>query len=117
MAINIPSKSDKRASELRDAVRLLAWDAYKLENNLKGNAAFEAYETFNDEWKKHEIQLMNLAAIEKFIVNLGYTSDEVMTMRSETYTRKAQMNANQAQSTDVTSNNRAKVPSFDELPY
>lgn len=93
MTINIPSKSEKHASELRDAVRLLAWDAYKLENSLKGDDAFNGYTSFNDEWKTHEIQTMNLMQIEKFIKNLGYTSDELMKMRQETYERKASLKA------------------------
>ncbi|MEG3981855.1 hypothetical protein QUA08_13875 [Microcoleus sp. T3B2] len=114
VAINIPSKSEKRASELRDAVRLLAWDSYKLENNLKGKAAFEGYAVFNDEWKEHEIQEMNLAAIEKFIKSLGYTPEEMMILRSETYTKKAQMNSKSANST---STERSEAPSFDEVPY
>ncbi|MEG4302400.1 hypothetical protein [Microcoleus sp. D3_18a_C4] len=114
MAINIPSKSEKRASELRDAVRLLAWDSYKLENNLKGKAAFEGYAVFNEEWQEHEIQGMNLAAIEKFIKSLGYTPDEVMKMREETYARKSQMNAQSASSSSTA---RSEAPSFDEVPY
>ncbi|MEG3842619.1 hypothetical protein QT986_20605 [Microcoleus sp. herbarium14] len=114
MAINIPSKSEKRASELRDAVRLLAWDSYKLENNLKGEAAFKGYEPFNEEWLEHEIHEMNLDAIEKFITSLGYTSAEVMTARTETYTKKAQMNATRSSST---STQRTEKTSYDEVPY
>ena len=115
MSINIPTKSEKRASELRDAVRLLAWDSYKLENSLKGEAAFKGYEPFNEEWKEHEVQSMDLAAIEKFITSLGYTSAEVMTARNETYLKKAQMNA--TRSTSSTSTERTEKTSYDEVPY
>ena len=107
MALNIPSKSEKRASELRDAVRLLAWDAYKIENNLKGQKAFDGYESFNDEWKQHEIHTMNLVQIEKFIKNLGYGADELMNMRKETYERKSSFKAKDK----ATSNN------VDDIPY
>lgn len=109
MALNIPSKSEKRASELRDAVRLLAWDAYKIENSLKGEDAFNGYESFNDEWKLHEIHEWNLVQIEKFIKNLGYTADELMNMRQETYERKSAFKAK----------DKAKATSknVDDIPY
>jgi len=112
MAINIPSKSEKRASELRDAVRLLAWASYKTENNLKGKQAFDGYEVFNEEWKEHEIQTMNLVELEKFIKSLGYTSEEVMAMREETYLRKSQMN-NQSSTISTVS----KTFETSEIPY
>lgn len=115
MAINIPSKSQKRTSELRDAVRLLAWDSYKLENSLKGEAAFKGYASFNEEWVAHEIQEMNLVAIEKFITSLGYTPEEVLNMRSETYQKKAEMNANS--SNGSSSKRTEKTSSYDEIPY
>ncbi|PSB52159.1 hypothetical protein C7B67_08205 [filamentous cyanobacterium Phorm 6] len=110
MAINISSKSQKRASELRDAVRLLAWDSYKIENSLKGQAAFDGYSSFTEEWKEHEIHGMILPAIEKFITDLGYTAEEVMNMRSETYQKKAEMNGNTSKRTEKTS-------SYEEIPY
>ncbi|MGB8689585.1 MAG: hypothetical protein WCD53_19910 [Microcoleus sp.] len=116
MAINIPSKSEKHASELRDAVRLLAWDAYKLENSLKGNDAFNGYASFNDEWKDHEIQTMNLVQIEKFIKNLGYTTDELMKMRQETYERKALFKAKDKDNETSTDWTESNVKNFD-VPY
>jgi|JFJP01.1.fsa_nt_gi hypothetical protein len=92
MAIVIPSKSEKRASELRDGLRLLAWEAYKFANNLKGQDAFNGYSDFNDEWKEHDIQKLDVKGLEKLIMSLGYTSEELMQMREETYQRKAEMN-------------------------
>lgn len=115
MAINIPTKSEKHASELRDAVRLLAWDAYKVENNLKGQKAFDGYEGFNQEWKTHDVQTMNLVQIEKFIKTLGYTTEEVMKLREETYQRKALMK-NQKISTESTEWTESNVKNFD-VPY
>jgi hypothetical protein len=94
MAIIIPSKSEKRASELRDGLRLLAWEAYKIANNLKGQDAFNGYSQFNDEWKEHDIQKLDVKGIEKLIVSLGYTIDELMQIREETYQRKAEFNKN-----------------------
>lgn len=111
MAINIPTKSEKRASELRDGVRLLAWESYKIENSLKGQKAFDGYECFNDEWKEHEIHGFNLVAVEKFIKSLGYTPEEVLALRSEVYERKAKMNGQK--STISTST----ISTFDEAPY
>ena len=110
MAINIPTKSEKRASELRDGIRLLAWSSYKIENNLKGQAAFDGYEVFNAEWLEHEVQTMNLVAIEKFIKNLGYTSEEIITLREGTYVRKSEMNGKKSISTST-------VSTTEEIPY
>ena len=47
--ISIPSKSDKQASQLRDSLRVIAWNQYKIDNQVKG---LEAYEEFALEWQK-----------------------------------------------------------------
>jgi len=50
MALNIPSFTEKRASQLRDAIRIIAWDTYKSENKVKGkDEAYKAYEKFSFE--------------------------------------------------------------------
>lgn len=115
MPLNIPSKSEKRASELRDAVRLLAWDAYKIENGLKGQQAFDGYDSFNDEWKLHEIHEWNLVKIEKFIKDLGYAADELMNMRLETYERKSAFKAKDKAKAKATSKN--VDVDVDDIPY
>ena len=80
--ISIPSKSDKEVSQLRDSLRILAWQQYKADNQVKG---LEAYEEFAHEWQNHEIQKMDLKAIEKLIKELGYSVNEITDIRSNYY--------------------------------
>lgn len=91
MTINIPSKSDKQASQLRDGLRILAWNQYKIDNQVKG---LEAYEEFSDEWKTHEIQQLSLKEIQKLIKDLGYSDNEILVIRSEYYRNREQLNGN-----------------------
>ena len=95
--INIPSKSDKQASQLRDALRILAWQTYKSENKVSG---LEGYEAFSAEWTAHEIQKLDLKGLQKFIRELGYTDTEMLQVRAEYYRKREQTNDNA--SLDVT---------------
>ena len=103
--ICIPSKSDKEASQLRDCLRILAWQQYKIENQVKG---LEAYEEFANEWKNHEVQKMNLKALEKLIKELGYSINEITNIRSEYYQNKQQINIQE---------NVNQEQNLDEIPY
>lgn len=105
MAINIPSKSDKQASQLRDGLRVLAWNQYKLDNQVKG---LEAYEEFDSEWKAHEIQNMSLKEIQKLIKDLGYSDNEILLIRSEYYRNREQLNGNA---------NKPVAEIKEEIPY
>ncbi|MFB2983403.1 hypothetical protein [Microseira sp. BLCC-F43] len=83
MAINIPSKKAKQESQIRDALRILAWQAYKAENqNIRG---LEGYEQFLVEWNEHEVQKMDLPKLTKLIGELGYTVNELINIRNEYY--------------------------------
>ena len=107
--ISIPSKSDIQASQLRDSLRVLAWNQYKIDNQVKG---LEAYEEFAHEWQNHEIQQMNLKAIQKLIKDLGYSVDEMLQIRSEYYRKREQMNGNASVSV-----NETQEKNLDEIPY
>jgi len=96
--ITIPSKSQKERSILLDALRLMAWQEFKLENKEEVNgkdAAFKAYqEQFAPEWEKHDIQKKDLPSLLKLIADLGYSKEELLEMRSKHYDRRSQFNGN-----------------------
>ncbi|MEH2212919.1 hypothetical protein [Nostoc sp.] len=90
MAINILSKSVKRLSQLKDAIRILAWEQYKIENKeVKG---LEGYQLFAEEWQAHEIHDMSQAEFDKFIAGLGYTEADLVAERSRYYNKRNQIN-------------------------
>ena len=87
MAIVIPSKSEKQASQLRDAIRILAWAEFKASNesDLKG---LDLYDLFKKEWLEHEIHSMNLSQIVAFAKDLDYSPTELMNLRAQYYANK-----------------------------
>ncbi len=89
MAISIPNRNDKRASQIRDAIRILAWQEYKNANEteLKG---LDLYELFKEEWLAHEIQKMNINKLQKFITDLGYSETDLSGIRRDYYQNKSQ---------------------------
>jgi len=102
MALNIPSSSEKRASQLRDAIRIIAWDTYKSENQVKGKeAAFKAYKSFNTEWKAHEIHDLDYDGVIDFAQDLGYEIKELLSIRTEHYLRRNEMTGNVKQIDNV----------------
>lgn len=107
--ISIPSKEDKATSQLRDSLRILAWQQYKIENTVSG---LEAYQKFADEWSKHEIQKYNMKELSKLIDKLGYTHEELMDIRSEYY-----QNRNKSNSLNQETNNNPVEVLDDNVPY
>jgi len=104
MALNIPSFSEKRASQLRDAIRIIAWDAYKNENKVKGkDEAYKAYIAFNAEWKDHEIHDLDYDGVVNFAQALGYEIKDLLAARSEHYVRRNEMNGT-VKKTDIALN-------------
>lgn len=93
MAISIPNRNDKLANQIRDAIRILAWQEFKTDNTseLKG---LELYEVFKEEWESHEIHKMNLNQLQKFIADFGYTQSDLVSIRREYYQNKQSFNNN-----------------------
>lgn len=93
MAISIPNRNDKLASQIRDAIRILAWQEYKADNKseLKG---LDLYEVFKEEWESHKIHKMNLNQLQKFIADFGYTQADLVHIRGEYYRNKQSFNPN-----------------------
>ncbi|MEG4286398.1 hypothetical protein QUB68_25025 [Microcoleus sp. A006_D1] len=93
MALNIPSFSEKRASQLRDAIRIIAWDTYKTENQIKGkDKAYKAYEVFKVEWESHEIHELDYNGVVEFALDLGYEIKDLLAVRTEHYIRRNELN-------------------------
>ena len=116
--IAIPSKSGRAASQLRDALRILCWTAYKSENKeLVGKGKeyptnFELYQTFDAEWEKHTVHQMELEELTKFIFEeLEYTLEELNKIRSEYYEGRKQFRGNNSgNSTAIAIANSSVVP-------
>lgn len=91
MAISIPNRNDKLVSQIKDGLRILAWQEYKNQNEseLKG---LELYEVFKEEWNAHEIHKMNLAKLNKFIESLGYTPSDIAQIRGDYYRNRNENN-------------------------
>ena len=87
MAITILTKSEKEASNLRDAVRIMAWSQFKADNDtdLKG---LDLYEIFKVEWLEYKIHSMKLPEILEFVKQFGYSTEELMQIRTEYYANK-----------------------------
>lgn len=93
MALTIPSYTEKRASQLRDAIRIIAWDTYKSENDVKGKEqSYKAYEAFKVEWQNHEIHSHSYEKIVEFAKDLGYEIKDLLAIRTEHYVRRNEMN-------------------------
>ena len=116
--IAIPSKSGRAASQLRDALRILSWTAYKSENKeLVGKGKeyptnFELYQAFDAEWEKHTVHEMELEELTKFIFEeLEYTLEELNKIRSEYYEGRKQFRGNNSgNSTAIAIANSSVVP-------
>lgn len=89
MAINIPSKTEKQRSQLLDALRILAWQQYRIENKVSG---LEDYKSFSSEWDEEEIHNSSYKELQKLIKSLEYTEMDLLQIRSEYYRRRGQIN-------------------------
>jgi hypothetical protein len=84
-SISIPTKENKQASQLRDALRVIAWQQFKVEysGDLKGLELYQ--DVFQPEWNKHEVHSMNFQQLMEYIKSLGYTVSEVLNIRNKYY--------------------------------
>lgn len=85
ITISIPTKENKQASQLRDALRIIAWQQFKVDysGKLKGLELYK--DVFEPEWLKHEVQNMNFQQLMEYITSLGYTVSEVLNLRNKYY--------------------------------
>ena len=101
MAISIPNRNDKLVSQIKDGLRILAWQEYKNQNEseLKG---LELYELFKEEWLADAIQKMNLTKLQKYIADLGYSQSDIAQIRGDYYRNRNQNNQSFANNHDLT---------------
>ncbi|EAW35128.1 hypothetical protein [Lyngbya sp. PCC 8106] len=88
--ITIPSKSTKQKTTLVDALRILAWSAWKSENKDSELKGLKLYKLFDEEWSEHEVHEMTLPQLKEFIQELEYTEKELMAIREKYYQSKSQ---------------------------
>ena len=118
------TKSDRAASQLRDALRIDSWKKYKSDHkekidSMNKKASAEAlYQEFDVEWKAEVIHQMELDELTKFIVEeLGYSLQELNQNRSQYYEgRKAFLNGN-GNAIAIASPYPAPVVETEEIPY
>ena len=119
--IVIPSKSGRAASQLRDALRILCWTAYKSEKKeLVGKGKefesnFELYQAFGDEWITHTVHEMELPELKKLIEEeLEYTLEELNKIRSEYYEGRKQFRTGNSTAIAIAN---SSVVATEESPY
>jgi hypothetical protein len=119
--IAIPTKSGRAASQLRDALRILCWTAYKSEKKeLVGKGKeyptnFELYQAFGDEWMTHTVHEMELPELKKLIEEeLEYTLEELNKIRSEYYEGRKQFRTGNASAIAIAN---STVVETEEIPY
>ncbi|MFB2970372.1 hypothetical protein ACE1CD_15470 [Aerosakkonema sp. BLCC-F183] len=122
--ISIPTKENKQASQLRDALRVIAWQQFKIEyeGDIKGLKLYQ--EVFEPEWNQHEVHQMNLQQLMEMIKSLGYTVSEVLNIRNKYYADSRNGNRNdRPQNQQRNSGNRqyqefSEIPDYDDVePY
>ena len=117
--INIPSKENKQASQLRDALRVIAWQQFKIEyeGETKGLKLYK--EVFEPEWIQHEIHTMNFQQLMELIKSLGYSVSEVLNIRNKYYAdgRNGNRNDRPQNQQRNTESEFTEIPDFEDIPY
>lgn len=87
MAINIPNKTEKLCSYLRDSFRILAWQNYKATSKIPESMNLKEFyvQCFMPEWEEHSIHDMNLKELLEFAEELGYGQAELLKIRNDYY--------------------------------
>ena len=90
MTIKFPSKSQKKTSLLVDALRVMAWEDYRVSNKdaLK-DLEYGGYQLFAEEWKKEAVHDFSCTELVEFVQGLEYSINELLNYRSEYYAKKA----------------------------
>jgi hypothetical protein len=91
--ITISTLEQKKNSQLIDALRILAWNEFKVKykdavQNYKSVLDFYKDE-FGPRWKASSFVSMDLSETLAYIKSLGYTPEDLMAMRSKNYQDKA----------------------------
>ena len=118
------TKSDRAASQLRDALRIDAWKKYKsdhkdeIDSNDKKGSAEALYQKFEVEWKAETIHKMEFDELKKFILEeLGYSLEELNQNRSKYYEGRKQFTGGNTNAIAIASSVNAPVSEVEEVPY
>ena len=90
-ALNLPTKSQKALTQLRDGLRVMFWTQFKsqykelVDEGKQYPTNYELYAVFDEQWKQHSVQSMDLVAIRSFIKSLEYSEVDVNQVRKEYY--------------------------------
>ncbi|MEB3190428.1 MAG: hypothetical protein VKL42_08815 [Snowella sp.] len=114
----IPTKSQRAASQLRDGLRILKWIKFRQDNKANIPAGkeggFAAYAAFEAEWKNHPCHGMDLEALKGYITEtLGYPLTELNEIRSKYYESKKGYSVKAA----ITPTENNGEDFGDEIPY
>lgn len=96
VGLRFVSKSERTAGRLRDALRIICWEVYRLDNKLSKDEAFQAYAEFQEQWASHEIHQMDYAAVMEFATNLEYSEEYLLQYRNRYYEKKSRMSQGKA---------------------
>jgi hypothetical protein len=107
---------EKERQTLIDALRILSWNQYKIDNPQypKGLAGYN--ESFGDEWKNEPIQNKDLNEIKEFVVKLGYTIDELIEIRKQHYLEKQLIIQRVNEKRKLSGGNEYKEGNSDDYP-
>lgn len=119
--IKFVTKSMKAANRVRDGLRVMAWEQYKIDNQLSKDSAFDGYEAFKQEWNSHDVHSMSYEEVLAFVAELEYSEEEILEIRSAYYERKSRFNKAEANGTSSNgdsngySNGRAPDDAFGQF--
>ena len=82
----IPSQDDKSRSLLLDAFRILAWESFKVKQQVSGLDAYN--QTFGSLWAEHPIHGLSLPELQELAVKKGYSVVYLLKYRNDYYAKK-----------------------------
>jgi hypothetical protein len=91
--IKISSLSEKKLTQLKDSLRILAWNefkqTYKEEISAYPTVLKFYQEVFDPLWQQSEIVKMTMDEVLEYISTLEYTPEDLLKMRKSHYQDKA----------------------------
>jgi len=91
MTITFRTKSMKVKSILVDALRIIAWQEYKVTNKeALRDIEYGGYAVFAEEWEQEEILKFDYQELVNFVTGLEYNVAELLAFRADYYAKKNQ---------------------------
>jgi hypothetical protein len=89
--LSIPTRENKQASQLRDGLRIMAWQQFKLDwqNHPEYDEELKGKELYNQKfaplWDKEPYHQMTFNELMQFIKSINYSVSEVLNNRNSYY--------------------------------